>query len=77
MCNGLSLHRAATTADAPHHFRGLAKMTLPRNNRINGDKNPDIFRYGKWGKSLAGVGRWGLLSQEKGAFFAPRGPKSP
>jgi hypothetical protein len=35
----------------------------------------DIFRYGKWGKSLAGVGRWGLLKQMGVAFSAPRAPK--
>ena len=35
----------------------------------------DIFRYGKWGKSLAGVGRWGLLLQLRCAFRAPGGPK--
>ena len=29
------------------------------------------------GKSLAGVGRWGLLSLLDGALCAPRGPKSP
>lgn len=36
-----------------------------------------IFRYGKGGKSLSGVGRWGLLSQLRALFFAPCSPKSP
>ena len=38
-------------------------------------KTCDIFRYGKSGKSLAGVGRWGLLSLSIPLFSAPRGPK--
>lgn len=39
-------------------------------------KSLDIFRYGKSGKSLAGVGRWGLFWLLQGVPFAPRGPKS-
>ena len=61
----------------PRHLFGLSKMTLPTSRRTVTKKNPDIFRYGKSGKSLAGVGRWGLLWQLEGAFCAPGGPKSP
>lgn len=67
----------ATTADAPHLFRGGEGMTLGKHWDIVTRKKRDIFRYGKRGKSLAGVGRWGLLILFRCAFCAPRGPKSP
>ena len=54
MCNGLSLHRAAPTADAPHHFRDLSKMTLPRNNPLRCDKNP--WHIPLW--QVGQVARW-------------------
>ena len=40
-------------------------------------KTCDIFRYGKSGKSLAGVGRWGLVFLLERSFRAPRRPKHP
>ena len=70
--------------DTLRHDRGCASLLplcrddpAPTTIPYGVTKIRDIFRYGKWGKSLAGVGRWGLLSLSEGAFCAPRGPKSP
>ena len=58
----------------PNHFRDLAKMTLPVATLV---KIPYIFRFSKGGSRLAGVGRWGMLRQTWGAFFAPHTPETP
>lgn len=57
-CLPIRVHMVATTADAT-------------GRPATQGKSPYIFRYGKWGKSLSGVGRWGLLCDSDGAFFAP------
>lgn len=40
-------------------------------------KSPYIFRFLKGGNCLGSVGRWGLVSQQWGAFFAPHTPETP
>jgi hypothetical protein len=53
---------------------GLAGDTRPVLAQV---KTLYIFRLIKGGNCLGSVGRWGLLKQQWGAFFAPHTPETP